>query len=110
MDKKLSVVGLVAATILLCGRLPAGAHESFLAASTRDGVPQSTPSVASSPLTVETAVRIALDRNPVMRAAAEGVRIAQEAAAEARAPYYPALSVGASYARWETHAFLPEGP
>jgi outer membrane protein TolC len=62
-----------------------------------------------APLTVDAAVRIALDRNPVTRAAAEGVRVAEAAAGEARAPYYPTLGVGASYARWETHAFLPEG-
>ena len=66
-------------------------------------------SAGSAPLTVDAAVRIALDRNPVMRAAAEGVRVAQEAAGEARAPYYPTLDVAASYARRETHAFLPQG-
>ncbi|MBI2220162.1 MAG: TolC family protein [Acidobacteria bacterium] len=62
-----------------------------------------------APLTVDAAVRIALDRNPRARAAAEGVRVAEEAVGEARAPYYPTLSVTAGYTRWETHAFLPGG-
>ena len=64
---------------------------------------------ARTPLTVEGAVRIALDRSPRIRAAAEGLRITEEAVGEARAPYYPTVSVTAGYTRWETHAFLPSG-
>jgi outer membrane protein TolC len=101
--------GLAWATILLFGGSHAAALEPSPRGLTRDPVRQTTPSAMSSPLTVDAAVGIALDRNPVTRAAAEGVRVAEEAAGEARAPYYPTLSVGASYARWETHAFLPEG-
>src|SRR5574340_1086728 len=62
-----------------------------------------------APLTVDAAVRIALDRNPRLRAAAEGVRVADEAVGEARAPYYPTLDASAGYTRWETHAYLPGG-
>ncbi len=101
--------GLVWGTILLFGGSHVAAQEAAPRVLMADPARQTTPSAISSPLTVDAAVRIALDRNPVTRAAAEGVRVAQEAAGEARAPYYPTLSVGASYARWETHAFLPEG-
>lgn len=63
----------------------------------------------AAPLTVEGAVRIALDRSPRIRAAGEGLRITEEAVGEARAPYYPTVSARAGYTRWETHAFLPSG-
>ena len=60
-------------------------------------------------LDLETAVRIALDQNPLNRAAREGIAMAKAAVGEARAPFYPDLSLGASYSRWERHAFLPSG-
>ncbi len=101
--------GVVWGTLVLLGGAHAAAQESSSRAVPTAPARQTTEFAALSPLTVDAAIRIALDRNPVMRAAAEGVRVAQEAAGEARAPYYPTLSVAASYARWETHAFLPEG-
>jgi TolC family type I secretion outer membrane protein len=61
------------------------------------------------PLTVEACVQIALDKNPIIRAAREGVSAAKEAAGEAKAPYYPEISMSAGYSRWERHAFLPKG-
>jgi len=60
-------------------------------------------------LTLEACVRIALDNNPAIQAAREGVSVAQEAVGEANAPYYPELALSAGYSRWERHAFLPNG-
>jgi len=60
-------------------------------------------------LDLESAVRIALDQNPLSRAASEGIAVAKEAVGEARAPFYPDLALNASYSRWERHAFLPSG-
>jgi outer membrane protein TolC len=60
-------------------------------------------------LDLESAVRIALDTNPLNRAAREGVSAAVQAVGEARAPYYPELGLKAGYSRWERHAFLPSG-
>ncbi|RJR30576.1 MAG: TolC family protein [Desulfobacteraceae bacterium] len=61
------------------------------------------------PLTLETCVRIALDKNPLNRAAQEGIAISKESVGEARAPYYPEIGVRTGYGRWQKHAFLPEG-
>jgi len=61
------------------------------------------------PLTLAACVRIALDRNPTLRAAQEGVAAARASVGMAKAPYYPAVGLNAAYRRWETHAFLPEG-
>jgi outer membrane protein TolC len=60
-------------------------------------------------LDLESAVRIALDQNPLNRAASEGIAVAKEAVGEARAPFYPDLGLNAGYSRWERHAFLPSG-
>lgn len=61
------------------------------------------------PLSLDTAVAIALDKNPNVRAALEGITAAKEATGEARAPLYPDLRFIAGYNRWERHAFLPSG-
>ena len=61
------------------------------------------------PLSLDTAVAIALDKNPSIRAALEGIMAAKEASSEARAPFYPDLGFAAGYNRWERHAFLPSG-
>ena len=58
-------------------------------------------------LDLESAVRIALDQNPLNRAASEGIAVAKEAVGEARAPFYPDLGLNAGYSRWKRHAFLP---
>lgn len=60
-------------------------------------------------LTLEQAVAIALDGHPSLRAAEFGIVAARERRGEARAAYYPDLSANAGYARWERHAFLPDG-
>lgn len=60
-------------------------------------------------LTVEACVWIALDKNPIIRAAREGVSAAKESVGEAKAPYYPEIVLSSGYSRWEKHAFLPEG-
>jgi len=64
---------------------------------------------ADNPLTLEEAVKIALEQNPSNRVAREGVNGATEAVGVARAPYYPDLGLAASYDRWQRHAFLPNG-
>lgn len=71
-----------------------------------------TPSLVKSGerwLTLDGCVLIALDKNPLSRAAAEGVVAAEEAVGEARAPYYPTLGLNSGYSRWQRHAFLPSG-
>ena len=65
--------------------------------------------VTGKALDLESAVRIALDQNPLSRAAREGITVAKEVTGEARSPYYPDLGLNASYSRWERHAFLPSG-
>src|SRR5574340_1301665 len=60
-------------------------------------------------LTLDEAVKIALEQNPSTRVAGEGVNGAKEAVGEARASYYPDLGLAASYNRWQRHAFLPNG-
>lgn len=68
-----------------------------------------TNNVHEKPLTLEACVQIALDHNPMNRAAQAGVMAAKEATGEARAPYYPELGFNAGYSRWQKHAFLPSG-
>ena len=70
---------------------------------------QERPATPGAPLTLQTAIDIALDANPLMRAAREGVQVAREAVGEARAPYYPEIVLRAGYTRWQSQAFLPEG-
>jgi outer membrane protein len=57
-------------------------------------------------LDLETCQRIALDTNPLSRAACEGVRIAKETTGIARAPYYPEVGFRAHYLRWQRHDFI----
>lgn len=61
------------------------------------------------PLDLEALVRIALDTNPLVRAAQEGVATARESVGVARASYYPEVGVDARYRRFDTHVFLPAG-
>ncbi len=65
--------------------------------------------IVAQPLTLEACVRIALDKNPLMRSAQEGVAAAEEGVGEARAPYYPDLGLNAGYGYWQKYAFLPNG-
>lgn len=64
-------------------------------------------SLFSTPLTLETCVEIALDCNPAARAAKEGVKISCHEVGKAKAAFYPILDASASYARWQTFAFIP---
>lgn len=61
------------------------------------------------PLTLEACVRIALDKNPLQRAAGEGVTAARAAVGVAKSAYYPTIDAIAGYSRWERHIFLPSG-
>lgn len=71
------------------------------------GAPEPLP--ATHPLTVEECVRWALDGGPAYRSAQEETAGAGEAAASAKAPYWPTLSFSTSYSRWQRRIFLPEG-
>lgn len=64
----------------------------------------------SSSLSREQCIAIALDQNPIGRAAEEGVVAAQENILAARAPYFPNLNFLASYNRFQTHLFFPPVP
>lgn len=63
----------------------------------------------NQPLSLNQCVAIALDRNPLQRAAAEGVAAAKATAGLARSSYYPKVDATGGYSRWERHIFLPEG-
>jgi len=65
---------------------------------------------ADTPLTLQAAQHIALDTNPLSRAAYEGIVIAQEAAGIAKAPYYPEIGANAHYQRWQKHDFITLNP
>jgi len=75
----------------------------------RDTVPADVAAPRKGPLTLQSCVRIALEENPALRAAREGVAIAHDSVGIARAPYYPTLGLNAAYRRFESHIFLPEG-
>jgi outer membrane protein TolC len=64
---------------------------------------------ASPPLDLETCVKIAVEKSPLLRAAGEVTVAATEAEGIARAPFYPEVGFDARYRRFETHAFLPQG-
>lgn len=65
--------------------------------------------VADGPLTLETAVRTALDRNPQLRAARFGLEEAQEQVSEAWSGVFPSLDLSSTYTRNVSPAvnFLP---
>ena len=85
-----------------------GLPESGEAGIDRDRPPEEATEAAGV-LTLEKCLAIALDRNPRLRAAREGIAVAREEVGLARAPYYPELSLAGSYSRWQSRAFLPEG-
>ena len=57
------------------------------------------------PASVETCVRIALDNNPMNRAAREGIAAAREAIGEARSAYLPYVNVYLAFSRLEFQDF-----
>jgi len=65
------------------------------------------PTLPNRPLSLNDCVHLALEQNPLQRAAILGLAAAKEAVGEAKAPYYPELGLQAGYHRWQTHAFLP---
>jgi outer membrane protein len=65
--------------------------------------------VQDKPLTLEACVRIAFDKNPLQRAAGEGVKAARAAVGVAKSAYYPEIDAIAGYSRWQRHIFLPSG-
>jgi outer membrane protein TolC len=70
---------------------------AVLAALGAAGAPPASAGVPASPLDLEECERLALERNPDLAAARHQVLAASEAIDMARAAYYPALTVGASY-------------
>ncbi|MBI5444803.1 MAG: TolC family protein [Deltaproteobacteria bacterium] len=97
MKRRALPAWLIGIAALLAGAIPA-------AASTDK---QADPLV--EPLTLESCVRLALQRNPSLAAARSAVTASVEGVGEARAPYLPEISLNAGYGRWERHAFLPAG-
>jgi outer membrane protein len=85
---------------ILAGALAAAAFEA--AAQTA-----SAPALPDHPLTAQECVNWALDRGPEYRSAAQRAAGASEAAASAKAPYWPGLSFSTSYSRWQRRIFLP---
>ena len=65
--------------------------------------------VSGKPLTLAQCVAIALDRNPLRRAAEEGVTAARAVVGSVNSAYYPRVDLNAGYSRWERHIFLPDG-
>lgn len=63
----------------------------------------------NQPLSLDQCIAIALDKNPLQRAVAEGVTAAKAVAGQARSSYYPQIDAAGGYSRWERHIFLPEG-
>lgn len=63
----------------------------------------------NQPLSLDQCVAIALDKNPLQRAASEGVAAAKAIAGQRRSSYYPQIDATGGYSRWERHIFLPEG-
>jgi len=63
-------------------------------------------SAVENTLSLSAAKRIALDTNPLARAAAEGLQIACAKTCMAKSPYYPEVGAGAHFMRWEKHNFL----
>ncbi|MEW6367087.1 MAG: TolC family protein [Acidobacteriota bacterium] len=102
------VVLLSASGLLPAAQLDRPAIEAYLPRAAEISHVAS-PESTSQPLSLEAAVRIALDQNPVQRAAREGLISATEAVGAARAARYPTVSLDAQYRRWESHAFLPAG-
>ncbi len=88
-----SLAGLCLALALAAAPLPASAQSA----------------ATGQPLDLDACVRIAIDENPLLRAAQEGIGLATESVGIARAAYYPDVSLDARYRRFDTHVFLPAG-
>jgi outer membrane protein len=95
---------------LLLGLPPAalGQEKGETPDTTRSAEIENEP-VQDEALTLAACVRIALDRNPIQRAALEGIRAAEENVGLAKAPFYPHMDFTAGYRRFDRHVFLPSG-
>lgn len=63
-------------------------------------------SLSANPLSLESCKRIALDKNPLAKAATEGIQIAKESVGIALSTYYPHVDFHAHYERWQTYNFF----
>jgi outer membrane protein len=90
-------------------RAEGAAVPTFSSAGSGQTVGSSDTDASPAGLTLGACVRIALKRNPAIRAAQHTVTAAGEAVGEARAPYYPDLGLSAGYSRFQRHVFLPSG-
>lgn len=59
-----------------------------------------------APLSLEVCKKIALDTNPLSKAATEGIQIANETVGIAQSAYYPRVDFHAHYERWQTYNFF----
>ena len=109
---------LISAVALTASLLPGAAGSGATTIAAPDALstaveavtPPAPPAGApTEPLDLQSAVRIALDQNPALKAAAEGVAAAAETIGVARAAYYPEVGVDYHYRRFDTHVFLPSG-
>lgn len=65
-----------------------------------------TQGLSADSLSLEACKRIALDTNPMSRAACEGVVVAYESVGMARSQYWPTIDANAHYLRWQKHDFI----
>ncbi|MCP5507355.1 MAG: TolC family protein [Chlamydiales bacterium] len=65
-----------------------------------------TSTLGADSLDLKQCQMIAIDSNPLSRAATYGIKAAYEGVGVARAPYYPNLKLDAHYTRWQIHNFL----
>ena len=77
--------------------------------SSKSQVDQNDSNDLGKALTLDDCVVIALDKNPLQRAAKEGVAAAKAIVGQTRSSYYPQIDATGGYSRWERHIFLPEG-
>jgi|GEM_PF-242825 len=69
--------------------------------------PTPPPPPPTTPLTLAECIKIALEQNPLNRAARHREAAARERVGEATSPYYPQISLNAGYSQWQKYAFLP---
>lgn len=74
------------------------------------GMPEFVRLLKGDPLTLEECIAVALEKNPLRKAALEEVRARRASVGETASEYYPELSTYSSYSRWQRPAvfFRPE--
>ncbi len=78
---------------------------AFLSILTQQAFAQS----AENPMTLEACIQVALQNNPASNYAKQSELSALEDVRIAKGKYFPDIGWRASYRRWETHVFLPQG-